>query len=508
VLSQSFSLQELNMISAELIAKIRRLFFAEHWKIGTIAAELDLHPDTVRGAIESHRFQQRALSRPALTDPYLDFIRDTLRQYPRLRSTRLYQMLHQRGYAGSVVQLRRLVRSLRPTKQEAFLRLTMLPGEQAQADWAHFGQVRVGAAMRKLSCFVITLSYSRALWVEFFFDQSIENLLLGHVHAFQDWGGVPRSILYDNMKSVVAERRGDAVHFHPRLLELCAHYHFDARPCRPARGNEKGRVERAIQYIRHSFFTARSFASPADLNRQALIWRGEIAHERPWPGDDSRRVIEAFAEEKPRLIALPVHAFETDLVRPIRSDKTIYVRFDQNDYSIPPEAVGKPLTLMANPDLVRLLDGATEIARHRRSYGRHERIEDAAHIAALVEDKRKALGATTAGRLSHAVPRAGEFLDAAFERGEAMGRLSKKLIELLDDYGAAELRAAIEEALERQTPRAASVALILEQRRRKSARKLPPVDFSRHPHLQHLAELSVPTQQLEVYDELNNDDKQ
>jgi hypothetical protein len=204
---------------------------------------------------------------------------------------------------------------------------------------------------------------------------------------------------------------------------------------------------------------------------------------------------------------LPVNAFDTDLVKPIRSDKTIYVRFDLNDYSIPPEAVGKQLTLVANPETVRLLDGANEIARHRRSYGRHERIEDPVHIAALVEDKRKALGATAGSRLTGAVPQAAEFLDAAFARGETMGRLSKKLLELLDDYGAQELRAAIDEALERQTPRAASLALILEQRRRQSRRKLPPVDFSHHPHLQHLAELSVPTQPLEVYDELSHDDE-
>jgi transposase len=498
------------MISAELIANIRRLFFAEHWKIGTIAAQLDLHPDTVRGAIESYRFnlKRAAVMRASLTDPYLDFIQETLKQYPRLRATRLYEMLRARGYTGSEVQLRRVVRSLRPVKREAFLRLTMLPGEQAQADWAHFGQVRVGAAMRKLSCFVITLSYSRALWIEFFFDQSIENLLLGHVHAFEDWGAVPRTILYDNLASVVAARRGDAVHFHPRLLELCAHYHFAARPCRPARGNEKGRVERAIQYIRHSFFAARSFASPADLNRQALIWREQIAHQRRWPGDDSRTVLEAFTEEKSRLLRLPANAFETDLLKPAKSDKTIYVRFDQNDYSIPPDAVGRQLTLTANPEWVRLLDGANEIARHRRSYDRHARIEDPAHIAALTEDKRKALGATAGGRLAGAVPRAGEFLDAAFARGEAIGRLSKKLIELLDDYGAAELRAAIDEALERQTPRAASLALILEQRRRKSAHKLPPVDFSHHPHLAHLAELSVPPQPLEIYDEPGNDNDQ
>jgi transposase len=497
------------MISAELIAKIRRLFFAEHWKIGTIASEFDLHPDTVRGAIESHRFNlKRALSpRAALTDPFLDFIEQTLKQYPRLRATRLYEMLRARGYTGSEVQLRRVVRSLRPQKQEAFLRLTTLAGEQAQADWAHFGPVRVGLATRKLSCFVITLSYSRALWVEFFFDQSIENLLRGHVHAFEDWGGVPRNILYDNLKSVVAERRGDAVHFHPRLLELCAHYHFAALPCRPARGNEKGRVERAIQYLRHSFFAARSFAGLADLNRQALIWRDEIAHQRRWPGDDSRAVLDAFTEEKPRLLPLPVNAFDTDLVKPARSDKTIYVRFDLNDYSIPPEAVGRQLTLVANPETVRLLDGSNEIAGHRRSYGRHERIDDPAHIAALVEDKRKALGATAGSRLAGAVPRAAEFLDTAFARGETTGRLSKKLIELLDDYGAQELRAAIDEALERQTPRAASLVLILEQRRRKSARKLPPVDLSHHPHLQHLADLSVPTQSLEAYDELGNDDE-
>jgi transposase len=185
------------MVSPEEIANIRRLFFAEHWKIGTIATQLGLHPDTIRGAIESHRFRRGPSLRAGLTDPYLDFIRRTLEEYPTLRATRLFEMLKQRGYAGSAVQLRRVVAGLRPNKREAFFRLSTLPGEQAQADWAHFGQVRIGAATRRLSCFVLTLSYSRALWVEFFLDQSIENLLLAHVHAFQGWGGVPRAILYD-----------------------------------------------------------------------------------------------------------------------------------------------------------------------------------------------------------------------------------------------------------------------------------------------------------------------
>src|SRR5205814_1862926 len=153
---------------------------------------------------------------------------------------------------------------------EAFLRLCLFPGEQAQADWAHFGEVRVGRARRRLSCFLITLSYSRALYLEFFFDQTMENFLRGHVHAFQAWSGTPRITLYDNLKSVVLERRGDAILFNPRLLELCGHYHFLARPCQVRAGNQKGRIERAIRYVRESFWAARTFR----LTSPYLGWDG------------------------------------------------------------------------------------------------------------------------------------------------------------------------------------------------------------------------------------------
>ncbi|MGH7809257.1 MAG: Mu transposase domain-containing protein [Candidatus Binatia bacterium] len=177
------------------------------------------------------------------------------------------------------------------------------------------------------------------------------------------------------------------------------------------------------------------------------------------------------------------------------------------DYSIPPEAVGRPLTLVAGPETVRLLDGEHEIAGHHRSYSRGELIEDPAHIAAVVKDKRKALGATATSRLSSHLPRVGEFLDAAFARGESVARQSKKLIELLDDYGAQELNAAISEALERQTPHTATLTLMLEQGRRQARNLRLPVDLSHHPHLQHFEDLAVPAQSLEVYDEGSFDEK-
>jgi transposase len=491
------------MISDEQVAHIRHLFHAEPWKIGTIAAELHLHPDTVRAALDTDRFRSQPRLRARLTDPYLDFLRQTLQQYPRLRATRLFQMIRLRGYAGSVNQLRRVVAELRPPQREAFLRLRTFPGEQAQADWAHFGEVTLGRARRRLSGFVLTLSYSRALWVEFFLDQSLENFLLGHVHAFQDWGGAPRKLETDNLRSVVLERRGDAIHFHPRFLELSAHYHFAARPCAPARGNEKGRVERAIQYVRHSFFAARPFTTLADFNRRALDWRNQVAHQRPWPGDDSRTVAQALAEEKPHLLPLPAHPFSCDLTRTVYADKTLCVRFDLNDYSVPPPALGRALTLVASPVHVRLLDGSTEIVSHLRSYDRHQLVEDPAHRQALLEQKRKAQGSTPSGRLTAQVPESSAFLEADFQRGESTARLTLQLLHLLDDYGAGELAAALREALDRHTPRLSSVAFILARRHGQLRRRVPlPVNLSRRPDLE---DLSVSNPSLEAYDELSHD---
>jgi len=491
------------VIEPALIARIRQLYYAEHWKVGTIAAELGLHAETVRGAL-SDAPRAAPPPRPSPVDDYQGFIEEVLRKHPRLRATRLFEMIRLRGYLGSVRQLRRRVTRLRPLHKEAFLRLRTFPAEQAQVDWAHFGQVRVGGTERKLSCFVMTLSYSRALYLEFFFDQSLGSFLRGHVRAFAFFQGVVRTILYDNLRSAVLERHGEGVHFHPRLLELCAHYHFAPRPCAVGRGNEKGRVERAIRYIRESFFAARVFTTLADFNAQACRWRDQIAHTRPWPDEPGKTVAEAFEQERPYLIGLPQHPFETDEMVAVLSRKIIYVHFDGNEYSIPPAAVGKPLTLLASDTLLRILEGTAELVRHRRSYDRRQRIEDPAHLQALLQEKRRARGSVASQRLLACAPQSEALLEAAFARGESAAAQTQQLLELLDRYGASELRAAIEEALARKTPRASSVAYLLERRRRaRKARPLPPVDLVRRPDL---ADFHVQPHAPETYDELSRND--
>jgi transposase len=494
------------MISPEMRAQIRRYFYAEHWKVGTIARELSVHPDAVRNAIEAQRLGGAQPLRPSMVDPYLAFIRETLEQHPRLRATRIYHMARERGYTGSVVQLRRVVGRLRPQIREPFLRLETFPGEQGQVDWAHFGHVMVGRAHRALSCFVMTLSYSRALYLEFFFDQTTENFLRGHVHAFQTWNGQPRVILYDNLKSAVLERRGSHIQFNPRLLELSGHYHFAPQACKVRAGNQKGRVERAIRYVRDSFWAGRTFITLAECNRQAWLWRDQVAHQRKWPGDAERTVEQVFAEEQPRLLSPPLHSFSTDRIETVRSHKTIYVRFDLNDYSIPPEAVGRPLTLVASDMSVRILDGALELARHPRTYDRQKQVLDPGHQEAVLKIKRKAFHATAAGRLEQAVPESKTLLDLAFAQGESAGSQTAQLLKLLDEYGPAALRRAIVEALERNTPRACSVAFLL--RRQPSPRRVA-LDLSGHPQAQSI---DVRPHDLETYDELartqNDDDSE
>ena len=257
--------------------------------------------------------------------------------------------------------------------------------------------------------------------------------------------------------------------------------------------------------MRDSFFAARSFS---DRRRPQppgarLARRGRRAHGAG-PGDDRKTVAEAFEEERPQLLSLPAHPFETELVVPVRSEKTIYVRFDLNDYSIPPAAVGRQLTLAVSETTVRILDGASEIARHRRSYDRHQRVEDPAHIDALLEEKRRARGSTPRARLTDAVPAAEAFLEACFRRGESVVATTERLLLLLDDYGAAELSAAVDEALARQTPRLSSVAFLLARRRRTAQRRVAlPVELSRRPDLR---DIYVKPHRSETYDELARHD--
>lgn len=490
------------MTDDERDAEIRRLFFGEHWTVGTVADQLGVHRDVVKRIIEVDDFANDGTTRPSALDPYVPFMRETLERFPRLTGTRLHRMLFDRGYTGSAVQVRRRIRreGMRGRKSpEAFFELRKLPGEEGQVDWMHVGQFEVDGMLRTVSALVIVLSWSRAVWVHFSLDQKVESVLRGHVAAFEHFGGVPRTLLYDNMKTVVIERRADAIRFHPRLLHLAGHYLFSPTPCGPYRPHEKGGVERRIRDIRSSMLEGQSFHSLDELRRAFRRWQQEIMYERAHPTESTMTVREAVDAERPQLLALPNNPIETDEVRPIKvGSKQPYVHYDGNRYSVPAELVGCTLTLSASDRRVRLLDGQTTVAEHDRCWARKQRVDDPTHLDALAQSKRKAASSRGRDRVTSLLPIAQVWYRLLAKRALPMGPQTKKLLSLIEQYPLDEIDLAIEAAIERETLSADSIARLLEQTER--ARTEQPAIPVRIPA--HVRDVDVHHHNLGDYDDL------
>jgi transposase len=497
-------------LTPETEAEILRRHHADRWPVGTIASQLNLHRDSVARVLTQAGLPKlNRIDRPTAIDPYLPFIRETLTQFPRLRASRLYAMVKDRGYPGKPDHFRHLIARHRPRpKAEAYLRLRTLPGEQCQIDWGHFGHLEIGQAKRPLMAFVAVLSWSREIFLRFYLGAHMENFLRGHVDAFTAWGGCPRVALYDNLKSAVLERQGSVIRFNPTLLALAGHYRFEPRPVAVARGNQKGRVERSIRYIRDAFFAGRTFKDVGDLNAQATAWTSGPARERRCPEDEALSVGETFHQERERLLALPNDHFPTDEVKAVSAGKTPYVRFDRNDYSIPHDCVSRTLTVAATLRVVRILDGQAVIATHPRSFDRGQQIECTKHIETLVEHKRAAGAHRGADQLITLIPASRDLLTQATERGEPLGRTVRTLAELLDAYGVTELTAAIADALARGVPHPNAVRLALERRRQ--ARDEPPPVAVSLPEYVKRRDVPVRPHALNDYDRLmeSDDDEQ
>ena len=352
--------------------------------------------------------------------------------------------------------------------------------------------------------FVMVLSYSRRIFLRFFLDAHGATFIRGHAEAFAAFGGCARVVLYDNLKSAVLERRGDAIRFNPVLLAFAGHYRYEPRPVAVARGNEKGRVERAIRYVRDNFFAARRYTDLDDLNAQARLWCEGAASDRRWPQDSALSVREAFEAERASLLALPEHGYPLEERVTVTIGKTPYARFDLNDYSVPHTHVRRALSVLADEQRVRILDGAQELVSHARSWDRGQQIEQPVHIEALVEHKRAARAHRACDRLAQAAPASALFLQRAAERGESLRATTSALTGLLDRFGARALQAALAEALQRGVPHPNAVRLALE-RAREAVGTPPPVALVLPEHVAR-RDAPVRAHDLASYDRTESDD--
>jgi transposase len=493
------------MIDAAARAEMRRLVLGEGWKICTVARRFSVHHSVVRRAVFGGSADKARVAPTSAIEPHKAYIVERLEKFPQLTAARLMLELRERGYDLGIAILRRYIAKVRgPRERKAYLRIEVGPGEQAQVDWGSFGWMRVGSTQRPLSCFVMVLSWSRALFFDFALDQRMETFCALHQRAFVFFGGVPQKLLYDNLKSVVLHHAGSIVQFNPTFLSFAGQYLFEPTAAPPRYPQAKGRVEGAIRFLRHAFFYGRSFDGIADLRAKAAIWRDEVANARIH-ATTRERPAERLLVERTRLRALPSHPPPVDLLVSAIVSKQASVRLDTNTYSVPVSLVGKSVFIRADEQTVRVFADSTEVARHVRCWDRRRDIEDPAHREALIARRPGAQGPRRRDAIANLAPECRAYLQEVARRRIQLDNEIRRLTRLIERYGTDDVVEGMRRALISRTFGATYVRACIDQARFARGLGEPPEPVVTG----HAAAdaLVVEPHNLETYDALFKDPK-
>jgi transposase len=255
---------------------------------------------------------------PSKLDAYKALIDARLEEYPKLTAVRVFGEVRAAGYTGGYCQVKRYARQVRPRPPEnPVVRFETAPGHQGQVDFAHF---RLPWGTRY--ALLVVLGYSRLMWIQFFERQTMQVLMRGLESSFSYFGGVPKELLFDQMKAVVlSDGRGDdgPLVENSEFVRYAHHWGFRIRACRPYRAQTKGKVERPIRYLRESFFYGRTFTSDDDLNTQVLHWLDTQANVRIH-GTLKERPVDRFERERLLLEALAPRPYRSLVLPPDRYD--------------------------------------------------------------------------------------------------------------------------------------------------------------------------------------------
>lgn len=326
---------------------------------------------------------------PELLRPFHDHLKGRLAEFPALTTQRLLDEIREKGFSGSYSTLLRFLRPLRAVRDvPAVFRFETLPGQQAQIDWALFGFVEVDGIRHRLVAFIATLGYSRARYVEFVTDLSTPTFLACHQRAFAYFGGFPRELLYDNLKSVVLARAYLAAdsQFNPLFLDFAAYYGFTTRLCQPYRPVTKGKVERSVRVVRQGFFEGRHFSSIQELNILARQWCDQV-NQRPH-GTTHVAPIDRLEEERLTPVdGRPPYPIVQTERRKISRD--CYINYRQNRYSVPWKFAGRHATLRLREGGFSVEVDGQEICHHALVAGAGNVIQVEGHRVGLLAALRR-----------------------------------------------------------------------------------------------------------------------
>jgi transposase len=452
------------MLTSDQINTIHRLHLVEKWPLRKIARHLKIGRRTVAKYIETPAPPPTRRDRASKLDPFKPAIGELLERDPTAPATVIAERLRTLGFDGGITILKDYLHALRTEarNRRAYVRMEPGPGERFEVDWGHFGALLYNGNPRKLYAFCLVECHSRKMYLEFTHSQSFETFVRCHLHAFDAMTGCAREAWFDNLATAVAEHEGNLVRFNPRFLAFTREYGFIPRACHVRAAWEKGKVERAIGYVRQSFWPLRTFTDLADVNAQAQLWIEQTANQRK-----HRETGQA-----------PNARFQPEFLRPLpllasdyrdTADAIVYkdlrLCFDGNRYCVPPRYVGCKLTVKADSHSLSIYDQSREIATYARSWERGRTFGAERFQKELFAQLAAAQRSAAQQRLIQILgPTSEYYLRKLAETDRSLTRQVRELLELVRDYGPQAVAAALEKAYEARAFGADYIANILRQR--------------------------------------------
>ena len=464
--------------------RILQLHSVEKLSMRQIARQLEISRDRVPKVIRKEGGVITA-KRESKLDAYQSLIGQWYKEYPALMARQIYERLRSYGFKGSYGLVVAYTRELRRPKKAVYHNLEFLPGQEAQIDW-----FIVTMPFGKVYGFLFVLSYSRFAWGKFYLRNSFEFFLAGHMECFKKTGGVPHTLRYDNIKSVVISRTPQ-LQYNPQFLDFSRFYGFSIYVCNTYAAHEKGRVERIVRDIR-SFLYGQTFADLEDLNARfqlQLDRRNDTIHRAT-----VKKPKDLLKEEK--LLALPRADYQIGKIIPALVSKTGLVQFDTNKYSVPNSYSSRPVQLIAYPDKIIVMLGPHQIAAHKRSFLKNQVIENPLHRERLLETTPKYKYQRILQLMKKLDPIIDLFLTRAEESGEEQIYYAYQLFKLLKFSSKAMLISAVREACSIKAFKLKTIFSLLKLPSEKEHRPVYPKDNK-------LLDIQYPERRLEDYDQLD-----
>lgn len=490
------------MIDYETYSRILSLH-NEGFSNSRIAKICGIDVQTVSSWLAKGKYSQRKASiRPSKLDPYKPYIRNLVEKYP-YTGTQIFHRIKDAGYKGGITILKDYLTLIRPRKQEAYLTLSFSPGECAQVDWGQYGTIEIGSTKRKLSFFVMVLCYSRMMYLEFTLMEKMEHFLTCHKNAFEFFGAVPQSVMVDNLKCAVLKRPlGQPPVFNSRYLDFSQHYGFKIKACGVAKGNEKGRVENAVGYVKKNLLSGLAIPGLTTINIAGKEWVDTVANVRTH-GTTRRQPVELFKTEKPAMLPLPVMPYDTASIFQARVNNRFRVVVDTNRYSTPAEYANSHVTVYAYPDRLCMYYNKKLIARHERSYDRYQDIENPDHPRELLKTKAKAREQRLMKTFLKISSKSEEYYKGLRTHKMNAKHHIRKIVALSEIYSAEKVCDAIDDAIHFKAYGSEYIANIIEQREK----KIPQPQALHLTRKTDLLDTEMPEPDLSIYQKKDEDNQ-